>query len=215
MHTLAIFDLDGTLADTLCDLADAVNFGLTQLGYPTHPYESYKIFVGNGVKKLCERALPDDKKDDTDRLLMIFTERYNEHFLDKTCLYDGIKEALTALTDNGVTLAVATNKPQEFAVQIVEKLLPEFEFVKILGGCAERPKKPSPDIILEILDELPIGTNAFMIGDSNVDIETAVNAGITSVGCIWGFRGEKELTVAGADYIASAPCDIPEFVLVK
>lgn len=213
MHTLAIFDLDGTLADTLCDLADAVNYGLAQLGYPTHPYESYKTFVGNGVKKLCERALPDDKKDDTDRLLKIFTERYNSHFLDKTCIYDGIKETLTALADNGVTLAVATNKPQEFAVQIVEKLLPEFEFVKILGGCAEHPKKPCPDIILEILDELPIGTKAFMIGDSNVDIQTAINAGICSVGCTWGFRSRLELETAGADYIASIPSDIPEFVL--
>lgn len=213
MHTLAIFDLDGTLADTLCDLADAVNYGLTQLGYPTHPYESYNIFVGNGVNKLCERALPDDKKNDTDRLLRIFTERYNSHFLDKTCLYDGIKETLTTLADNGVTLAVATNKPQEFAVQIVEKLLPEFEFVKILGGCAEREKKPSPDIILEILDELPIGTKAFMIGDSNVDIETAVNAGITSVGCVWGFRGRNELEKAGADFIAECPSDICDFIL--
>ncbi len=213
MQITAIFDLDGTLANTLCDLADAVNYVLTQLGYPTHPYKSYNIFVGNGVKKLCERALPDDKKDDTDRLLKIFTERYNSHFLDKTCLYDGIKETLTALADNGVTLAVATNKPQEFAVQIIEKLLPEFDFLKVLGGCAEREKKPSPDIILEILDELPIGTKAFMIGDSNVDIETAVNAGISSVGCVWGFRGRIELEKAGADYIAENPHDIVEFIL--
>ncbi len=213
MPTLAIFDLDGTLADTLCDLADAVNYGLTQLGYPTHPYESYKIFVGNGVKKLCERALPDDKKDDTDRLLSIFTERYNSHFLDKTCLYDGIMETLTTLSDNGVILAVATNKPQEFAVQIVEKLLPGFEFVKVLGGCSEREKKPSPAIILEILDELPIGSKAFMIGDSNVDIETAINAGISSVGCVWGFRGRNELDNAGADFIAEVPSDICDFIL--
>ncbi len=209
----AIFDLDGTLADTLEDLADATNYGLEQLGYPTHPYESYKLFVGNGVKKLCERALPNDKKDNTERLLELFTERYNKHFLDKTCLYDGIRETLATLADNGITLAVATNKPQEFAVQIVEKLLPEFEFVKILGGCSDRPKKPCPDIILEILDELPIGTKAFMIGDSNVDIETAVNAGISSIGCIWGFRGENELSSAGADYIAETPSDIPGFII--
>lgn len=213
MTPLAIFDLDGTLADTLCDLADAVNFGLTQLGYPTHTYESFKIFVGNGVRLLCERALPDDKKDDTDRLLKIFTERYNSHFLDKTCLYDGIKETLTALADKGVTLAVATNKPQEFAVQIINKLLPELEFVKILGGCSEREKKPDPAIIHEILDELPIGTKAFMIGDSNVDILTAINAGICSVGCVWGFRDEKELTESGADFIAYSPADIISFVL--
>lgn len=213
MLTTAIFDLDGTLADTLCDLADAVNFGLIQLGYPTHPYESYKIFVGNGVKKLCERALPDDKKDDTDRLLSIFTERYNKHFLDKTCLYDGIREALTTLSAKGVTLAVATNKPQEFAVRIVEKLLPEFKFAAVLGGCSERPKKPDPQIISDILALLPKQDKVFMIGDSNVDIFTAKNAGIASIGCLWGFRSREELAEAGADYIAENPHDIVKFML--
>ena len=210
---LAIFDLDGTLADTLEDLADAVNFGLRELGYPEHPYGSYNLFVGNGVQKLCFRALPDDAKQDTDRLLEIFTEYYNEHFLDKTYLYDGIYETISVLAENGVRLAVATNKPHGFAVDIVRTLLPEFEFVKVLGGCAEREKKPDPAIINEILEALPSGTETFMIGDSNVDIHTAQNAGITSIGCIWGFRSRDELVMAGADHIAETPQDISSIII--
>ncbi|MBE6862040.1 MAG: HAD family hydrolase [Ruminococcus sp.] len=210
---IAIFDLDGTLADTLADLADAVNNGLEHLGYPVHPYESYKTFVGDGVQKLCYRALPDDKKDETEKLHELFREYYNVHFLDKTTLYPGIKETLAELSNSGVFLAVATNKPQDFALRIIEKLLPETNFVKILGGCSEREKKPDPTIIHEIIDELPIGTNAYMIGDSDVDIRTANNAGIASVGCLWGFRTEKELSDAGADYIAEKPSDIADFII--
>lgn len=210
---IAIFDLDGTLADTLCDLADATNYALQKLGYPVHPYESYKKFVGNGVQKLCYRALPDDRKEDTDRLLEIFSEYYGQHFLDKTRLYDGMRETLSILAKNNVILAVATNKPQNFARQIIDKLLPEFDFVKVLGGCAERPKKPDTAIISEILSGLPEDNQVFMIGDSNVDIQTAKNAGISSIGCVWGFRGREELENAGADFIAEIPSDIAEFIL--
>lgn len=209
----AIFDLDGTLADTLSDLADATNYGLKKLGYPVHPYESYKKFVGNGVQKLCYRVLPDDKKDDAEKILEFFNEYYGKHFLDKTSLYNGMRETLARLADNGVILAVATNKPQNFARQIVEKLLPEFDFVKVLGGCAERPKKPDTAIINEIISELPEDNRVFMIGDSNVDIQTAKNAGITSIGCEWGFRGREELENAGADFIAEKAEDIADFIL--
>lgn len=213
MHKIAIFDLDGTLADTLYDLADAVNYGLVQLGYPVHPYESYKMFVGNGVQKLCYRALPEGKKEETDKLLAIFTEYYNKHYLDKTDLYQGIKEALKKLSANGVKLAVATNKPHEFAVRIIEKLLPEFEFIKVLGGCSERPKKPDPKIIYDILSDISDESIVYMIGDSNVDILTAKNADIMSIGCIWGFRSHTELSEAGADLIAESPSDIADFLL--
>ena len=209
----AIFDLDGTLADTLYDLADATNFALEKLGYPTHPYEKYNKFVGNGVQKLCYRALPDDKKDDTEKLIEIFSDYYGKHFLDKTSLYDGMKNCLDILSENNVILAVATNKPQNFAQQIVSELLPEYNFIKVLGGCSERPKKPDTAIISEIISGLPEDNHIFMIGDSNVDIQTAKNAGISSIGCVWGFRGREELENAGADFIAETPSDIAEFIL--
>lgn len=213
MIKTAVFDLDGTLADTLFDLADAVNYGLNKLAYPIHPYESYKMFVGNGVQMLCYRALPEGKKDETDRLLEYFNEYYNEHFLDKTALYPEIRETLERLSEKGVKLAAATNKPQAFAEKIIQALLPEFEFVRILGGCPERPKKPDPQIIHDILSALPRENKAFMIGDSDVDMRTAKNAGIASIGCVWGFRSREELSGAGADFIAERASDICGFIL--
>ena len=210
---LAVFDLDGTIADTIEDLGDAVNFGLRKLGYPEHDYEQYKIMVGNGAPKLCYRALPDEHKDEADRLHELFREYYTVHYLDKTCLYDGMYSAIKALSDNGVKLAVATNKPQDVARRLVAKLLPYIEFEAVLGGCSERAKKPDRAIIDEILSPISGVTEMFMIGDSNVDIQTAQNAGMHSIGCAWGFRGSEELVLAGADYIADTPDDICRFIL--
>ena len=208
----AVFDLDGTIADTLCDLADAVNYGLEKLGCPVHEYEKYKHMVGDGINKLCTRALPDDKKAYAEDLHLLFNEYYRKHFLDKTRLYPDMKHTLERLSSEGTGLAVATNKPQNFAVEIISALLPDIKFFKILGGCDERPKKPDPAIIREILKDTGSCVN-FMIGDSDVDIMTAKNSDIISIGCAWGFRGREELLRAGADFIAEKPCDIAEFVL--
>ena len=210
----AIFDLDGTLADTICDLGDAVNYGLQQLGYPVHDYESYKQMVGNGAKKLCERALPEGKNDKFMELHGLFKEYYSKHYLDKTVLYDGMKETLQKLQSRGVVLAVATNKPESAARDIVDVLLPDIDFVKVLGGVDYRPHKPDTAIIDEILAALPDEEKrVYMIGDSNVDIQTAKNAGIKSIGCAWGFRGRAELEAEGADYIAEKPEDIVSVIL--
>lgn len=210
----AIFDLDGTLADTICDLGDAVNYGLEKLGFPTHDYESYKKMVGNGVKKLCRRALPEDKKEKTEELLGLFREYYNVHYLDKTCLYDGMKETVEKLSENGVVLAVATNKPEDVAREIVMELLPDTDFVKVLGGVDYRPSKPDSAILIEIFAALPdVENRVYMIGDSNVDVQTAKNAGIESIGCAWGFRGRAELEAEGADFIAEKPADIADIIL--
>ncbi len=209
----AVFDLDGTIADTLHDIADAVNYGLEKLGCPVHSYEKYKKFVGNGAGVLCERALPDDRKSESGELLKIFKDFYSKHYLEKTEIYPDIRECLKRLSENGVTLAIATNKPEDTAIKIISELLPQIDFVKILGGCEERPKKPDPAIIREILKDLPEENTVFMIGDSNVDIETAKNSGIISIGCAWGFRGIRELKNAGADYIAEKVSDIADIIL--
>lgn len=211
--TTAIFDLDGTIADTIEDLADAVNCGLRKLNFPEHSIEAYKKFVGNGAMKLCFRALPDDKKDMSDELHALFIEYYNMHYLDKTKLYEGMSNVMNTLSANGVTLAVATNKPQDVAREIIAKLLPDADFIKVLGGCNERPKKPAPDIINEILRELPEDNKVYMIGDSNVDIQTAKNCGLISIGCLWGFRGRQELEDAEADFIAEKAEDITKIIL--
>ncbi|MCR4796481.1 MULTISPECIES: HAD family hydrolase [Ruminococcus] len=210
----AVFDLDGTIADTICDLGDAVNYGLERLGCPTHDYEAYKKMVGNGAKKLCERALPEDKKDKSAELHKLFKEYYSQHYLDKTKLYDGMKETMEKLQSRGVVLAVATNKPEDVAREIIWELLPDIGFVKVLGGVDYRPVKPDSAILIEIFSVLPDEENeVYMIGDSNVDIRTAKNAGIASIGCAWGFRGREELAAEGADFIAEKPSDIADIIL--
>lgn len=210
----AIFDLDGTIADTIKDLANAVNYGLRQLNCPEHSVESYKQMVGNGARKLCFRALPDDRKNDSDKLYEIFREYYGSHYLDSTTIYSGIKEVMERLSENGVKIAIATNKPQDTARKLISHLLPDVEFVKVLGGCDSRPKKPDTAIISEILRELPDTDNTvYMIGDSNVDIQTAKNSGLISIGCLWGFRSREELEAEGADHIAEKTSDIADIIL--
>lgn len=209
----AIFDLDGTIANSLQDLANAVNQGLRQLGCPEHPVESYTKMVGNGAQKLCFRALPESRKSDAEMLHGLFRAYYSMHYLDNTKVYPGIRSTIEKLSENGVNISVATNKPQDTARKVVKSLLPEIEFYKVLGGCDERPKKPDPAIICEILRELPDDNKVFMIGDSNVDMKTAKNSGIISIGCLWGFRSREELEAEGADFIAETAHDIEKIIL--
>lgn len=212
---IVIFDLDGTLVNSIQDLAEAVNYGLKQLGYPEHPTESYKYMVGNGAKKLCYRALPDDKKEDTEKLYAVFKEYYNLHYLDNTKLYKGIEDLIHNIFTSGNPVAVATNKPQDVAIKIVKTLIPDIysDNIMVLGGCEERPHKPDPTVIHEILPKYPdFNDCAVMIGDSNVDIQTAQNAGIHSIGCTWGFRGREELENAGAEYIVDSPEQIMDII---
>ncbi len=209
----AIFDLDGTLSDSIADLADAVNYGLRELGFPEHSEEAYKKMVGNGAIVLCERALPDDKKHMVKELHSLFKEYYGIHYLDKTTLYEGISDTVKTLCDNNVTIAVATNKPQDVARKIIATLLPDVEFLKVLGGCSERPKKPDSAIINEILQGLPEDNKVYMVGDSNVDMQTARNSGLISIGCLWGFRSREELEAEGADFIVEKAEDIIKIIL--
>lgn len=212
---IVIFDLDGTLTNSIQDLANAVNYGLGQLGYPKHTTESYKQMVGNGAKKLCYRALPDDKKDDAEKLHTLFREYYNWHYLDNTKLYRGIPKLISDIFERSIPIAVATNKPQDVARKIVETLIPNIysDCITVLGNCDERPKKPAPDIIHKILAENPdFSDNAVMIGDSNVDIQTAKNAGIHSIGCTWGFRSREELEKEGAEFIVDSPAEVMDII---
>ncbi len=207
-YHLAIFDLDGTLVDSVADLAEAVNHELTLMHYPTHPLEAFYHFVGNGVKKLCERALPASAApEEAEQLLKRFYAYYEIHCLDNTVPYADMPEVIRQLKTIGVQLAVASNKPQRFTERIVRHFFGEFTC--ILGSNDIRPRKPEPHIIAEILDNLRIPADqAVLIGDSDVDILTAANAGIASIGCTWGFRGREELKAAGADLLVNTPMDI-------
>ena len=210
MIKLAIFDLDGTLANSIYDLAAAVDFSLKEHGYAAHTVEEYRQFVGNGARKLIERAAPKGTDGETlDELHRGFSVYYREHCLDKTKPYDGITEVIKKLRAEGIKCAVASNKPDEFSQEIVTALFGSEGFDLVRGKLDGVPTKPQPDILFGIAEKLGIGIgDAVMIGDSNVDVQTAHNAGIKCIGCEWGFRGKDELVTAGADMLAQCPDDI-------
>lgn len=211
MYKLAVFDLDGTLVNSICDLADAVNTALSERGYPTHETEKYYLMVGNGAKKLCERALPEDRRTEEEitSLNLRFSEVYKTNCLNKTRPYEGMPELVKRLHDAGVRCAVASNKPDTFSKEIVNALFPEGGFDLIMGKRDGVPTKPQPQIIYNIISELGASKeDAVFIGDSCVDVQTAHNAGLPCIGCVWGFRGLRELEENGCEFIADTPEDI-------
>lgn len=213
MKKLAIFDLDGTLLNTIDDLGNACNYALKQMGYQDHPLTAYKYMVGNGVRKLMERAQPDADAQTIDALLTHFREYYDEHCCDNTAPYAGIPELLDELRSRGVAVAVATNKYESAAEKIINHFFAPDCFTSILGQVDNRPAKPDPSIIFETLLLHPTPkSDVLYIGDSAVDIETARRACVESVGVTWGFRPVSELRRACADNIVSKPSEILKFL---
>lgn len=214
MKRLLIFDLDGTLLDTIADLGTACNHALESMGYHRHPLAAYPYMVGNGVRKLMERAQPDASPDEIDQLLALFRGYYDEHCTDYTRPYDGIPELLQKLTENEIAVAVATNKYESAAKRIISHYFPDIPFVAVCGQIEDRPVKPDPSIDFAVLLAHPTPKKETMhIGDSAVDIETARRACVTSVGVSWGFRPVTELRKAYADHIVSSPSDILKLAL--
>lgn len=215
MIELIIFDLDGTLVNSIYDLADAVNDSLIELGYPAHEVDKYYHFVGDGTLKLSERALPKNHRNQEEILQLhsMFSERYQKCCLNKTKAYEGINEVLHNLKESGIKCAVASNKPDNFAKYIVSQLFGNNIFDCVVGKKDSVPAKPAPDIIYDILGILNEDKNkTLLVGDSDVDVKTAHNSGIKCIGCVWGFRGETELKNAGSDFLAYKPSDINKIV---
>lgn len=201
---LVIFDLDGTLLDTVADLANATNQALEQYGYPTHPVEAYYKFVGNGINKLFARALPTEASNEENvlRVRSLFVPYYNEHNADYSRPYPGVVELLHTLQEDGVKIAVASNKYHEATLKLVHHFFPDIRFAAIYGQREDVPIKPAPDIVYDILRDTGISTEqALYVGDSGVDMQTACNAGVESVGVTWGFRSEAELREHGATHL--------------
>ena len=216
MKKLAIFDLDGTLLNTVDDLGHAANYALEKNGYPTHSIASYPFFVGNGVRRLIERVLPEDARtvNIVDRLLVHFKEYYNEHNTDFTVPYQGIPELLNKLSAHGVAIAVASNKYQQATEKLINHYFPNISFVAVEGQKDNVPVKPDPSIVFEILSKAKMPkADTIYIGDSGVDMETARRACVDSVGVTWGFRPEKELIESHADNIVNSPSEIAALVL--
>lgn len=215
MKKLAIFDLDGTLLNTIEDLGHAANHALQAHGYPTHSIASYPFFVGNGVRRLIERVLPEDARTEAtiDRLLITFKEYYNDHNTDYTKPYEGIPELLSLLSSRGVAIAVASNKYQAATEKLISHFFPTLSFIAVEGQKEGVPVKPDPSIVFEILAKAKTPkADTIYIGDSGVDMETARRACVDSVGVTWGFRPEKELVENHADTIVNSPDDIEKLV---
>lgn len=205
---LVIFDLDGTLLNTIADLAEASNYALEKCGFPVHSPAAYPYYVGNGVRRLLERVLPDDDRtpENVDRMHRRFVEYYGVNLTRHTEPYTGIPELLRDLRDNDIQIAVASNKYQAAVSELITHFFPDVEWAAVHGQREGIPVKPDPSIVFSILSECPTPkTEVLYVGDSGVDMVTARRASVTSVGVTWGFRSEKELRENYADHIADTP----------
>lgn len=209
MKKLVIFDLDGTLLNTISDLGNACNYALEKKGYLEHPIAAYNYMVGNGVANLIKRAAPDATEEQLRELLVYFREYYDDHCTDLTTPYPGITNLLRELNSEGVKLAVSSNKYQKAVDKIIRHYFPDIPFVAVFGEREGIPRKPDPSIVFAILNESPTPKrDVLMVGDSAVDIETARRACVDSVGVTWGFRPVSELRKAYADFIVSKASEI-------
>ncbi len=211
MKKLVIFDLDGTLLNTLEDLAIAGNYALKQSGLPVHPTEAFKQFVGNGVYKLVERMTPENLRADERLLAKLkadFDFWYGAHGEANTAPYDGVIELLDRLAEMGVARAVLSNKPHEFAVPLCQKYFGD-RFTVVFGQRQGYPCKPDRMLTAEILEKTGVSPeDAIYVGDSGVDMQTAKNGDLFAVGALWGFRSRAELEENGADAVAERPLDL-------
>ena len=206
MKKLFIFDLDGTLLDTVLDLANSCNHVLAAAGYPTHLEDAYYRFVGNGIAKLISRALPPESatEENVEKLLPAFRAYYNKHMADYTKPYHGITELLESLQIKGVEIAVASNKYQEATEKLVKKYFPNIRFNSILGQRENIPVKPDPAIVNDIKKaaEIESTKDIIYIGDSLVDLQTAKNSNVEFAAVTWGFCSRTELIKNSPQYIA-------------
>jgi len=206
-----LFDLDGTLLDTLADIADAANAALTRLGFPTHQRDAYRYFLGGGMDHLVRRATPEGFNDSETlkKCREAIIDEYRSRWAQNTRPYPGIAELLAELDNRGIVKAVLSNKPDDFTKRTVEKLLSEFRFDIIRGARPEVPLKPDPTSALKIAAELDIPPRRFIyIGDSDIDMRTARAAGMFAAGALWGFRTAEELSANGAQVLLKAPREV-------
>lgn len=216
MKKLVIFDLDGTLINTIADLGMSTNYALQQLGYPTHDIESYKFKVGNGINNLFRRALPEGEKTDENvlRVRREFIPYYNAHNTDLSRPYPGMTELLKELQAQGILMAVASNKYQEATSKIIAELLPSIQFAAVLGQRDGVNIKPDPQIVYDILAVTEIKKeDVIYIGDSGVDMQTGLNAGVETCGVTWGFRPRTELEPFHPQHIVDNVTELKQLII--
>ena len=213
MIDTVIFDLDGTLLNTLDDLTDSVNFALSEMGCPLHTADEVRMMVGNSLICLIEKALPAGADKETfDKTLALFQAHYQTNMRNKTAPYSGIMSMLEKIKAEGYKTAVVSNKTDAFAKQLVSELFGEY-IPFAIGRCDDMPRKPAPDTVRYTLGVLESKKeNAVYVGDSEVDVLTAKNAGMPCIGCIWGFRDRETLEAAGAEHIISSPDELVNLI---
>ncbi|KAA6320328.1 Phosphoglycolate phosphatase [termite gut metagenome] len=216
MKQLVIFDLDGTLLNTIADLAQSTNHALRQLGFPIHTEEAYNFMVGNGINKLFERALPEDERTETNvlRIRTAFIPYYDKHNVDNTHPYPGIVELLQTLQEEGKMIGVASNKYHAATLKLISHYFPEVSFTAVLGQREGIAPKPNPAIVYAIMKMAKTSKDKVLyVGDSGVDMQTAKNSGVTSCGVTWGFRPRSELEEFHPDFMVDNAQEILDNVL--
>jgi len=204
----AIFDMDGTLIDTLEDLADSMNIVLKRFGFPEHEVSAYRFFVGSGMEELVKRALPEDKRtpEIIKQGLQAMRDEYKKRWKNKSHLYEGIEELLDGLKAADLKLAILSNKPDDFTRQFTDWFLSKWSFDLVVGARPNVPKKPDPTAAIEIARHFGVLTEEVCyFGDTSIDMQTASAAGMYPVGVLWGFRSAEELIESGAKMLLTKP----------
>ena len=212
---VAVFDLDGTLLDTLADLADSTNAALAAAGHPPHPIDAYRYFIGNGIENLVRCALPATARDDASvaRAKAAMEAEYSRRWQAKTQPYAGVPELLDALSERQMPMAILSNKPQAFTRLAVDVLLPRWSFHPVCGAQPDVPRKPDPAAALYIAAALGHSPEECLyLGDTDTDMQTATRAGMYALGATWGFRSGDELRRSGARDLLDAPLDLLNFL---
>ena len=213
MKKAIIFDLDGTLLNSLIDIAESVNFVLEKYNFPTHNIEDYKYMIGNGIQVLIEKALPNNiSKTDFGKYFKEASTVYEQRQTQKTHPYDGIMDMLYSLSEKGISLNILSNKPDNFTKDVVNHFFKDINFKIVFGAREDIPKKPAPDAVNEIVNTLGFNKQEFMyMGDTSTDMLTANAANIESIGVTWGYRKVDELLNAGAKHIVNNPAEVLRF----
>ena len=212
--SLAVFDLDGTLVDSVADIAASTNRVFEAAGRSAHPLDAFRQFVGSGVSDLIARAAPDAGDAERASLECAFRIDYAEHLLDQTVVFDGMREVLDKLAAAGIALAVLSNKPHAMTRTVTEALLGDVGWLEIFGHRDGTEKKPNPSSLLELATLANAAADkVVLVGDTPIDVQTAANAGAHGVAVSWGFRGPDELRQAGATYVADRASDVADRIL--
>lgn len=216
MYKFCVFDMDGTVVNSIGDISAAMNRSLEKMGYKTYTEKEYCYLVGNGMEILCRRAIPDADEQTVQKLISLYKNDYLNNCCTNTVIYDGVEEAIKKLNANGIKCAIISNKPHPQAMEVADKLFSEDMFVEVMGQKPEFPIKPDPASLLFMINKYGYDlSEVAFIGDTSVDMELGNNAGVFPIGVTWGFRDRKELEEANAGAVVDTAEELVETIMKK